>query len=321
VTLIDDALSGYGALTIDVDTLGCYHDIHGLPSPQPRDSDPIYTHALPRFLDICERLDVRATLFVIGQDLDNEAHRDILKDAADRGHEIASHSDRHDYALSTLAPDLIRFDLERAGEAIERAVGAPPVGFRAPGYNLSEPVFDALEALGYLYDSSLFPTPAYFALRAAAIGQYRLRGRPSQSLVGDAREFAARRAPFIPARGARWREARDGELSRSFLEIPMAVSPLRVPWLGTTVALANDVVGRAMNRAAVVGRAPVVFEVHGIDYLAPEDGAEAALTRAQRDLQIPLGDKLRRLERAMRKVVEHRRVRPLRDLARRAGFE
>ena len=41
----------------------------------------------------------------------------------------------------------------------------------------------------------------------------------------------------------------------------------------------SDAIGEAMTRAAVVGRAPVVLELHGIDFLAPADGA-AKLTFA-----------------------------------------
>jgi len=313
------ALTGLAAVTIDVDTLGCYREIHGLP-PREDEADPIYAVALPRFLDVMDRLGVSATLFVIGQDLARPAHRELLARAHARGHEIASHSFAHDYHLSRRPHDVIRSDLQRADAAIADATGQRPRGFRAPGYNQSDALLDVIEELGYAYDSSYFPTPAYFAARAAAIALYRARGRPSRSLVGDPREFLAPRTPFFPARHARFRPARHAEESRAFIELPMSPSsPLRLPWLGTTLALAKDPIGKALTYASLRGDGPVVLELHGMEFLgSDDDGVESALTSAQSDLHVPLADKLRRLEAALRSVVERRRVLPLQQIAERA---
>jgi hypothetical protein len=302
------------SVTIDVDSLACYAAIHDLPFDTSGD-DPCYAHALPRFLGVCEKYRVRATLFVIGRDLERPGHRALLARAVAAGHEIASHSFAHDYRLSRLPPHEIDDDLARADEAIAEVTGAPPVGFRAPGYNQSEALFDALERRGYRYDSSFFPAPAYFAARATAIGLYGLRGRSSSSLVGDPREFLCPRAPFRPAQGARYRRARAGEAERSFLEIPIGVaSPLRLPWIGTSLALAPDVVGRAMTKVARRQKGPAVLELHAIDFLAGDE-ASPELRGAQPDLQVDLDAKLRRLDRAISALARHRDCRPLMELA------
>ena len=181
---LDRALTGLGAVTIDVDTLGCYRAIHGLPA-RDDEADPIYAIALPRFLDVMDRLGVSATLFVIGQDLERSAHRELLASAHARGHEVASHSFAHDYHLSRQPHDVIASDLQRADDAIARATGERPVGFRAPGYNQSDTLLDVIEELGYVYDSSYFPTPAYFAARAAASWAAGSRQTRSSSLRGS----------------------------------------------------------------------------------------------------------------------------------------
>jgi peptidoglycan-N-acetylglucosamine deacetylase len=303
------------AFTIDVDGLACYHDIHGLPAPN-AGTDPIYSRALPRFLCACESLGVRATLFVVGKDLEQPAHRAVLARAVRAGHEVASHSYAHDYRLSRLSPADIARDLEAADEAILDATGARPVGFRAPGYNQSEALFDALEARGYRYDSSFFPTPAYFAARGLALGLYKLRRRPSRSLLGEVREFASSRAPFYPAATARYRPARRGERARSFVEIPMSVaSPLRLPWLGTTLALAHDRVGAALTSLAVRSPGPCVLELHAIDFLGAGDGVLPSLVGAQPDLRVALDDKLRRLEAALTTVSRARSVVTMAEIA------
>ena len=63
----------------------------------------------------------------------------------------------------------IRRQIEEGARAIERATGERPVGFRAPGYTITDEVFDVLAELGVAYDSSVFPCPAYWAAKAAAI--------------------------------------------------------------------------------------------------------------------------------------------------------
>ena len=304
------------AVTIDVDSLRCYREIHGLPARSDED-DPVYTEALPRFLDLMRDLDVRATLFVVGQDLERAAHGALLERAAKEGHEIASHSYSHDYALSQRSFAEICSDLWRADDAIAGVSGRRPAGFRAPGYNQSEALFDAIEALGYRYDSSFFPTPAYFAARAGALALYKVKGRPSRSLIGDVREFSAPRAPFVPAKGARHRPAKGSEASRPFVEIPMSVaSRARLPWLGTTLALFPDGVGKALTRAALTGPGPCVLELHAIDFLGPDDVDDGSLVAAQGDLRVATSDKLRRIGGAVERMRAARSVVPLEDIAR-----
>jgi hypothetical protein len=303
------------AITIDVDGADCYRAIHGLP-PRPDDVDPLFARALPRFLEMVEGLGARATLFVIGADLARPELREVVQAAHLGGHEIASHSFDHDYGLSRRSPADIQADLARAAGAIEGVTGCRPQGFRAPGYNLSEALIAAVEATGHAYDSSLFPTPAYFAARAGAIARYRLAGRPSESLVGEVREFAGPRRPFRPALGARWRPAQAGEQARTIVEIPMSVAgPARLPWLGTTLALFPDRMGRQLTRWALGGPSPIVLELHAMDFLGRSDGVERALAEAQPDLQVPLATKLRRLEGALRAVVDCTDVQQLQHIA------
>jgi len=313
------ALARAAAITIDVDTLACYRAIHGL--PQADDArDPTYPIAMERFFEIVDGLHARATVFVIGRDLDDATAAARVRAAHDGGHEIASHSHAHDYALSRRAPAVIDADLARASDAIARVAGRRPRGFRAPGYNLSEPLVDALDRHGFVYDSSIFPTPAYFAARAIAIGAHALAGRESRSLVGDAREFAGPRAPYRPAVGARHRAARRGERARALVEIPMAVATrLRAPWLGTTISLAHDAVGDALTRFALRARGPVVLELHAMDLLGHDDGVDRALVAVQPDLRVSSRDKVRRVTRAVRALVERRDTITLEEMAARVA--
>jgi hypothetical protein len=303
------------SISIDLDGIACYHQIHGLPVPA--GPDPAYACGLPRFLELMQELGVPATLFAIGRDLIDAQVAGGIRQAVDAGHEIANHSFGHDYRLTQRPAAEIAADLRRAHRAIERVAGEAPRGFRAPGYNTSEAVLDALEALGYGYDSSLFPAPAYFGMRAAAIGLYALRRQPSRSLVGDPRQFLAQREPFRPRRGALHRPGR-GPSSRRLLELPVAVLPwVRFPYIGTSLGLLPAPAGQLLTRAQALSAAPVVVELHLADFIdATDPGVSPALAARQRDLRVPAAVKLGRLRAALVPLCGARQVLRLDGLAR-----
>ena len=312
-----ESLQHLAAISIDLDSERCYRQIHGL-NPRKNDPDPIYDSAIPRFLELMQKLRLKATLFVIGEDLEDPTKRTLIQQAKNEGHEIANHSYAHDYALSRLTADKMRADIERAHQLIRDTVQVPPVGFRAPGYNQSETMFDVLEALGYAYDSSFFPTPAYFALRASAMWFYQIKGRKSHSLMGDVREFLTTREPFFPRQGKRHQVAHHSQSGRKILEIPISVAgPARLPWLGTSLALSPDGLGVWTTQIVLEQDSPAVLELHAIDFASSDDGFDAALIQAQKDLQVSLAIKMNRLQQNIEKIADQREVVPLQDLAQR----
>ncbi|MBN2358877.1 MAG: polysaccharide deacetylase family protein, partial [Deltaproteobacteria bacterium] len=130
-------------VSIDIDGIGCYHAIHGLSAPT--GVDPMYAVAMPRFLELVAGLRLKATLFAVGRDAETAAAAQLLRRASDDGHEVANHSYRHDYRLIRQPAIEIESDLAAAHRAIEQATGIAPRGFRAPGYNVSDALLDALE--------------------------------------------------------------------------------------------------------------------------------------------------------------------------------
>lgn len=310
------------AVTIDLDGVRHYHAIHGLPPP--RGIDPILTVGVRRFLDVCARLALRATVFVVTRDAEGEqgaAFADVLRQMHRAGHELGSHSHAHAYDLPRRSPAEIQSDLLRSADTLEAVVGRRPRGFRAPGYNLSEPLLDALELAGFTYDSSVMPAATYFAARAAAIAAHRLAGRRSSSLPGDPRAFLGDGFPYRPRRGAHHRRARARMEGRDLVEIPIAALPLGLPWLGTTLALAPLPIGVGATAlaAARARRAPLVLELHAIDFCSATDGFDARLARLQPDLRVPLRARLHRLEATLRVIAQTRAVLPLEEIV--AGLD
>lgn len=274
------------ALSIDLDEIPCYAAIHGLAPPDGHAAHAVYRNALPRVEALLDALGIRATFFAIGSDLDEAEAAAAIGRLHRRGHEIANHSFWHRYDFSRGTPEAIRDDVARGRDAIAAVTGEAPVGFRAPGYNVVDAVFDALADLGVAYDSSVFPCPAYYAARAAAIAWIGARGRHSTSLVGDA---GVLRAPADPYRVARpyWRR---GDRT---LELPIGVTrgaSGRLPFIGTTLVLSDPARAAWLTRR-IVGRPLVNLELHGIDLADAEQDGLGFLSRHQPDLRRPVAHK------------------------------
>lgn len=266
-------------LSVDVDSIDCYGAIHGVEVSREQENI-IYDAALKRFEELFSELDITATFFVIGRNLQYEANRRRLARLQERGHEIANHSYHHAYDLSRKQTREIYADIAAGADAIEAAVGVRPTGFRAPGYTMNQKVFDVLTESGYRYDSSVFPCPAYFAAKALAIASITLRGRKSQSILGDPRFLTASADPYRIG-SPYWTRG------RGILEIPIGVTrtlTARLPFIGTSLALLEPNKARLLARS-IVGRPLVNLELHGIDLADADRDRLESLVPYQPDLR------------------------------------
>jgi polysaccharide deacetylase family protein (PEP-CTERM system associated) len=110
-------------------------------------------------LDIFSEKKATATCFFVGYFA--KRFPSLVREAAARGHEIASHSFHHRLVYE-LKPGDFREDVRSARELLEDVCGAPVLGFRAPAFSVTAGTpwfFDELLAAGYKYDSSVFPAP------------------------------------------------------------------------------------------------------------------------------------------------------------------
>lgn len=266
------------AVSVDLDEIHHYFEIHGLAAPVEA-ATLVYDVAIGRLRGLADAAQVPLTLFAIGRDLDRGASRVQLASVVDDGHEIGNHSLDHRYDLVRLGRAEIARQIEEGAEAIRGACGTKPSGFRAPGYTITDEVFDVLSELGVGYDASVFPCPAYWAAKATAIGIIGLRGRTSRSIVDTPNVL---RAPTDPYRVGRpyW------QTGSGLLEIPVQVTRgPRLPFIGTSVTLAGPTGARWLAKMCV-GAPLVNLELHGIDVLDRTDGLDA-LEPHQPDVKIP----------------------------------
>ena len=110
-----------------------------------------------RVLSLLERLNVRATFFILGWVA--EHYPRIVREIVAGGHEVGCHSYWH-RCVWRLSPDEFCSDTRRARAAIEDAGGVAVSGYRAPSFSIVESSLWAVETLareGFAYDSSVFP--------------------------------------------------------------------------------------------------------------------------------------------------------------------
>jgi len=110
-----------------------------------------------RLLDLLDEYQVAATFFTLGWVA--ERHPSLIREIAQRGHEVGSHGYAHRLVYA-MTPAEFRADTARAKAAIEDAIGAPILGYRAPTFSITRESLWALEILhseGFRYDSSIFP--------------------------------------------------------------------------------------------------------------------------------------------------------------------
>ena len=272
------------SVSVDLDEIPNYFEIHGLEPPAEGAASLVYDLAIDRLRGLADAGRFPLTLFAIGADLARPAAREALAAAARDGAEIANHSLVHRYDLVRLGRDAIAHQIDAGARAIATAVGEAPVGFRAPGYTITDEVFEVLADLGVRYDASVFPCPAYWLAKTAAIGAIALRGRASRSIVDTPRVLFAPTRPYRVGRP--WWRRGDG-----VLEIPVQVTRgPRLPFIGTSVTLAGPWGARRLARMCV-GEPLVNLELHGVDVLDAGDGLDA-LAPHQPDVRVPQARKV-----------------------------
>jgi peptidoglycan/xylan/chitin deacetylase (PgdA/CDA1 family) len=282
------------SVSVDLDAIACYHRIHALADAPSGDARfAILRRALPRLGELFAKHGIRATLFVVGHDLEEDAEGSrIVVDLAKAGHEIASHSFTHPYNLVRLGREQIAAELDRAHAAIAAATGQPPVGFRAPGYEISAELIDLLCERGYRYDSSAFPAIPYYLAKAAVMAAIRVTGRASGSILGSPKVLGAPRSPYRPAALAPYRRG-----DRPIMEMPVTVTPvLRLHVIGTMLVISPEWLRRRLVASALT-TSHFNLELHGIDLAdATADGLSPALVARQPDLRVSLARKLAALD-------------------------
>lgn len=185
-----------GAITIDLDAEA---PILALDADAERDLSAMSHQAygplvgVPRLLDLLERLQVPVTFFLPGATADRWPGP--TSDVIASGHEVAFHSYAH-RPLVDLSPAEQAEDFDRGLDALVR-LGASPVGYRAPMWQLTEETLDLVLASDLRYDSSLMDDDHPYVLER---GGHHLVELPVHWSLDDWEQYAFLPRPDIGQR-------------------------------------------------------------------------------------------------------------------------
>lgn len=144
-------------ISIDMDN---YRDYQSLVDRRGDGRDlSFYSDAVPRFLDALDRVGARASFFMVGRDADRAENRAAVREIVARGHEVGNHSFSHPYNFRHLPREQKEKEIREGEEAIADVIGARPEGFRTPSGDVDPETHAILRERGYLYDSSVIPSP------------------------------------------------------------------------------------------------------------------------------------------------------------------
>jgi peptidoglycan/xylan/chitin deacetylase (PgdA/CDA1 family) len=106
-----------------------------------------------RILALLSRHGIKTTFFIPGLVVDQ--HPSLMERILKAGHEIAHHSYSHRWILS-LSPAEEREEMEKGIEAIKRATGRQPRGWRSPAAEISAVTMPMLVEYDFDYSSNFF---------------------------------------------------------------------------------------------------------------------------------------------------------------------
>ncbi len=187
-------------------------------------TDILYESAIPRFLDLFDSYNLKATFFVVGQDLLYPERLKLLKEVARRGHEIANHTMTHKEGFSFLSYQEKLREIQDAHSIIQEKLGITARGFRTPSNDLDCDVLKILENKGYAYDASLMPT--YYGPLLKKIKFSGLKITRKNHYLGRFVYGFSPLKPYHPNPDKLWKK---GNLK--LLEIPITTMPwIRMPF-------------------------------------------------------------------------------------------
>ena len=306
-----------GSLSLDLDNLWTYMKIHSDPGWE---TFPSYLDiAIPRILDFLKARNLVITFFIVGQDAALEKNKDALTLLAKYDHEIGHHSFNHEPWLHTYSKEQVESEIIRAEEVIQNVTGRHPIGFRGPGFSVSQTVLDVLAQRGYQYDASTLPSYLGPLARAYYFMTTKLEKeekKQRQDLYGSIKDGFKPLKPYLLP------NIIEGK-GQPMVEIPVTTIPIfKIPFHVSYIlyiasyshSLALLYFKFAMRMCQLTNTQPSLL-LHSLDFLGKDDVKELAFFPA---MNVSKDKKLKLVSDVLSIYSEFYEVVPLREFAREA---
>lgn len=259
------------SLSLDLDNKWSYMKTHG---DAGWESFPTYLDVVvPRSLAFLRERNLKITYFIVGQDADLEKNTDAIRQISGANHEIGNHSFRHEPWLHLYSKQELITEFEKTENALEKATGQKPKGFRGPGYSLSPTVLEVLAERDYEYDCSTLPT--YIAPLARAYYFFKSPEMSDEEKEKRKKLFGKFSDGFQSLKPYRWQIGK-----KTLTEIPVTTLPIfKTPihfsyllYLATFSELAAKTYFKTALRFCTLNKIAPSLLLHPLDFL---DGTDA----------------------------------------------
>ncbi len=244
-----------------------YQEFYGQPAQG--NADAFLDRVIAELMEILDQHDFKATFFSIARDASGPLARRRYRELVDSGHEVANHSLSHPVAFRSLSTAAKRREIEEANEILEDVIQAKVKGFRCPAYDVDEATLQVLLDLGYLYDSSLNPTPFLIPMKWII----RWKSKRWNVGLGTMRQSMGRRTPhFLWRKGRRLERGDRPPFKDPFLvEFPLTVvPPLRFPFYGTITQIRGLSWFESSLRKLGTEGEVINYSIHAAELLDPK---------------------------------------------------
>ena len=223
---------------ISVDVVSVAACLRGYGFDERSSADLIYEVAVPRFLDLLDLHEAKATFFLVGEEAGGHPHR--VREIVGRGHEVASHTMTFPRSLAELSQRAVAKEIATSQTVLAELAGDTVSGFRAPNGDCPDYLPELLAAAGLGYDSSACPS---------------WRGSTSAQPRWQRTQFGS--IALLPLMTAPW---------------------LRLPWHHTSVFSLPRPLFHLLTEVALKRSAGVHYRFQATDLLGmSEDGVDARL--------------------------------------------
>jgi len=257
-----------------------------------KDLELFYETSWTRALQCFEKHNVKATFFVVGDELErSEVIRKVIFKAHQAGHEIENHTYSHPFGLATLSDDKIIYEIKKCSEIIEQVTGRRPIGFRSPGYSINSKIINLLQDNGLKYDSSGFWSIMNPILKSSHKLLFK-NGLKNEGFGYVTRKLGQK--PYAPDPN-NWLHTSNN--NRKFWELPLPRTKiLGLPFYNNFNLWTPSVIANLISKR--ISKPYIVYLFHIIEFMDLNDNLPLELN-VHPNFKTPLTKKLRRSEKIM----------------------
>lgn len=237
--------------------------------------EKVMREGMPRLLDLYAKYDVRSTFFYTAYMA--ELFPEVVKMAADAGHEIGSHGKSHikDNGFDVMPFERQKSHLEYSKKLLEDISGKEVVSFRAPALRIAPLTARALIETGFEIDSSIASQRFDFFLS-----------------FGSKQKLSFLSAPRLPYRVREDNIYKRGQ--SKLVELPL--SALLMPYVGTTMRMMpslTSVQQKVLHYESGLNSKPAVFLIHPNELIDESDQSRKIARRSSNPVAYLLNDLIR----------------------------